>query len=115
MKKTLLALTLLASTQVYAYTIYNNLDHSVQVKDRHGFRGMNVTMTPHSSSACNPADKACRGKISFAVYATQAKGQVVCTWDGTLRNGPGNYFTINPVAGKNYPQTGSCFVEYYHD
>lgn len=102
-------------TPAFAYTVYNKLDHSIQVKDRHGLSGMNVTMTPQSSTACNPTSRGCYGKISFNIYTPQVKNKVICNWYGTIKKGPGNYFVISPVAGKNYPEQGSCAVEYYHD
>lgn len=116
-KQTLIIASVLSaiSAQSFAYNIYNKTNHSVQVTDKSGFGGINVTMSPNGSASCNPRARGCYGKISFAVHSTQANGAVVCTWDGNLSNNRGNYFVIRPTPNKVYPEPGSCNIEYYID
>jgi hypothetical protein len=105
------ALLMMCSFPSLSYVIYNQTNHSVHVKDVVGFGGLEASIPPHASVACDPNAAGCYGRLSFRVYSNMGSRDTLCQWSGKI-SGLGNYFVIRDTSTP-CPRLGSCQMDFY--
>lgn len=120
--KRLALLLMLSSLATSAFTVDNQTDEEITVRDiEHFFIHYHDNIPPTESSQCPDNKWYCRGKIDFRVthFGYPPFGEPTnypieitdCQWFGDIGDGTG-HFVITKIAGKEPHTSGWCKIEY---